>query len=42
LNGGANFGTGGEGMLRLNFASPPSMLEDGLERIRGALERMKG
>jgi cystathionine beta-lyase len=35
---GAMFGAGGEGFVRLNLASPRSMLADGLERIERALE----
>lgn len=38
LNNGAMFGPGGEGFFRLNIACPRSMLEDGLERIKLAVE----
>ncbi|MFC2078754.1 MalY/PatB family protein [Candidatus Bipolaricaulota bacterium] len=34
---GAVFGPGGEGFVRLNLACPRSRLQEGLERIRGAL-----
>lgn len=34
LNEGASFGPEGEGWLRLNFASPRSMVQDGLKRIK--------
>ncbi|MBU2809560.1 putative C-S lyase [Acidithiobacillus ferrooxidans F221] len=37
LNPGPSFGPGGEGFLRLNFATPRSMLEEGLGRLRQAL-----
>lgn len=37
LNDGATFGAGGKGFIRLNFACPRSMLEEGLDRMRGAL-----
>lgn len=37
LSNGANFGTGGEGFVRLNFACPRPMLEDGLQRMAKAL-----
>jgi cystathionine beta-lyase len=37
LNNGAEFGPGGEGFVRLNFACPRSTLEDALERIRYSL-----
>lgn len=34
LNAGKGFGRGGEGMMRLNFASPRDMLDEGLDRIK--------
>jgi len=37
LNDGATFGRGGEGFVRLNFASPRSILAEGLARMRDAL-----
>jgi len=37
LNDGAPFGPGGEGFVRLNFACPRAMLEDGLERMLKSL-----
>lgn len=38
LNNGKDFGTGGEGFVRLNFACPRATLLDGLGRIKQALE----
>jgi cystathionine beta-lyase len=38
LNDGAIFGKGGEGFVRLNFGCPRSMLLEGLERMRAAIE----
>ena len=40
LNDGAEYGKGGEGFARLNFACPRKMLVDALERMAGALERL--
>jgi len=40
LNDGAAFGPGGRGFVRLNFGCCRSTLEEGLERMRGALERL--
>ncbi|HOT93031.1 MAG TPA: PatB family C-S lyase [Anaerolineae bacterium] len=40
LNDGATFGGGGEGFVRLNFGCPRALLEEGLERMRAALERI--
>ncbi len=37
LGDGANFGPGGEGFVRLNFASPRSMLAEALNRMKAAL-----
>ncbi|ORC36350.1 hypothetical protein B4O97_07105 [Marispirochaeta aestuarii] len=39
LNSGASFGTGGSGFMRLNFAAPRTLLEEGLGRIKEALSR---
>ncbi len=38
LNDGKSFGPGGEGFVRLNFGCPRSTLEEGLNRMRAALE----
>ena len=40
LNNGAWFGKGGRGFVRLNFGCPRHVLEDGLQRLRGALEKV--
>jgi len=37
LNDGAQFGPGGEGFVRLNFACPRSLLERALQRIKESL-----
>jgi len=37
LNEGADFGTEGEGFVRLNFGCPRSLLVEGLERMKTAL-----
>lgn len=37
LNRGGMFGSPGRGWMRLNFATPPLLLEEGLTRIGGAL-----
>ncbi len=37
LNDGATFGRGGEGFVRLNFATPRAILAEGLDRMRDAL-----
>lgn len=37
MNDGARFGHGGEGFVRLNFATPRSNLTEGLKRMRRAL-----
>ncbi len=42
LNEGEWFGPGGQGYVRLNFACTRSVLEEALERMRGALERVRG
>ncbi|MBQ2580513.1 MAG: aminotransferase class I/II-fold pyridoxal phosphate-dependent enzyme, partial [Ruminococcus sp.] len=36
LSEGTQFGSGGEGFLRMNIACPRSMVEDGLERLARA------
>ncbi len=41
LNDGRAFGKGGEGFVRLNFGCPRSTLEDGLFRMRTALEQIQ-
>jgi cystathionine beta-lyase len=38
LSAGGVFGAAGEGYVRLNFASPRSMLREGLERMRAAVD----
>ncbi len=38
LNEGSNFGPGGNGFVRLNFACPRALLAEGLERMAHALE----
>jgi cystathionine beta-lyase len=38
LNDGAEFGKGGEGFVRLNFACPRSLLGEALERMSRALK----
>jgi cystathionine beta-lyase len=42
LNDGEWFGPGGEGFVRLNFACTRALLQEALERMRGALQRIKG
>ena len=42
LNNGAWFGKGGDGFVRLNFGCPRHVLEDGLQRMREALEKVQG
>lgn len=37
LDGGHWFGTGGEGFVRINIATPRSLLKDGMERIARAI-----
>jgi cystathionine beta-lyase len=37
LNEGRDFGTGGEGFVRLNFGCPRSTLVEALERMKTAL-----
>lgn len=40
LNDGIPFGAGGEGFVRLNFGCPRTLLLEGLERMKAALERI--
>lgn len=40
LNDGAAFGPGGEGFMRMNFACPRSVLEEGLKRIENAVNSL--
>lgn len=40
VNDGATFGPGGEGFVRLNFGCPRALLEEGLERLRSALNAL--
>ena len=40
LNDGDEFGRGGEGFVRLNFACPRKMLNDALGRMSGAMKRL--
>ena len=40
MNDGATFGPGGEGFVRLNFGCPRALLEEGLERMRVALNTL--
>ncbi len=42
LNDGASFGTGGDGFVRLNIGCPRSMLLEGLNRMKTALDRSQG
>jgi len=41
LNEGYTFGRGGEGFVRLNFACPRQTLIQALERMQGALEKLR-
>lgn len=41
LNDGEDFGKGGEGFVRFNFACPRDMLVEGLERMRLAMMKME-
>lgn len=41
LNDGTSFGTDGEGFMRLNFACPRSILQEGLERLKNAVNRKR-
>jgi len=40
LNDGKEFGRGGEGFVRLNFACPRKLLVEGLERMSGAMKKL--
>jgi len=40
VNDGATFKPGGEGFVRLNFGCPRALLQEGLERMRVALEKL--
>jgi cystathionine beta-lyase len=40
LNDGREFGKGGEGFVRLNFACPRRTLSEALDRMRSALQRL--
>ena len=42
LNDGSEFGKGGEGFVRLNFACPRKMLREAIERMSGALQKLCG
>ncbi len=39
LNSGTDFGSGGEGFMRINFGCPKSVLEKGLTRIEAAIKQ---
>jgi cystathionine beta-lyase len=41
LDGGHWFGTGGEGFVRLNIATPRALLKDGMERIEKAVKEIR-
>ena len=40
LSDGTQFGTGGEGYLRMNIACPRSVVREGLDRLRDAVRSM--
>ena len=40
LSEGTQFGTGGEGFLRMNIACPRSLVLDGLERLKRAVNQL--
>ncbi len=40
LNNGGKFGTGGDGWLRINIGCPRSVLQEGLERIEKAFNKL--
>jgi len=42
LNDGGEFGRGGEGFVRLNFACPRRMLREAIDRMSGALKKPSG
>jgi cystathionine beta-lyase len=37
MNNGAWFGTGGEGFMRMNIATPRALIKEGLDRISRAV-----
>ena len=39
LNDGADFGEAGEGFIRLNYGCPRALLEEGLSRMKTALDQ---
>lgn len=41
LNNGSDFGSGGEGFVRLNFGCPRAVLAEGLSRIKAALHKVE-
>ena len=41
LNDGNTFGKGGKGFVRLNFGCPKGILEEGLDRMRQAVENLQ-
>jgi cystathionine beta-lyase len=42
LNDGSEFGRGGEGFVRLNFACPRKTLREAIDRMSGALKKLSG
>jgi cystathionine beta-lyase len=40
LNDGGEFGRGGEGFVRMNFACPREMLNQALEQMSGAMKKI--
>ncbi len=40
IEAGSNFGPGGEGCVRINFATSLSILKEAMDRIKAALERL--
>jgi len=40
LNNGGRFGTGGDGWMRINIGCPGSVLEEGLQRIKKAFDKL--
>ena len=41
MDGGDWFGTGGEGFMRMNIATPRALLREGLERIERAVKTLR-
>lgn len=41
LGNGAKYGPGGEGFIRINVACPRSLVQDGVERMKKAVDSMK-